>query len=144
MTPYSDRTTESLDVVSLYAYVIEGGLLFVLSLYFSIIILLIRRLRRQKEYIVIAANMLFDSIFGLAYFSAGIYRLFIYYTEICKSTCINIYSKRGYDPPPLCRIGLKIKGGFVFWSDYIVDLLWSFPILDFLTFPLFADPCAGA
>lgn len=77
--------TSSLDIGSYYAYVIEGLILIAFNgiLAASIFATV---LRSQKEYIIFATNMLFDAIFGLTYFSAGLYRMvFIYYKEECKS-----------------------------------------------------------
>lgn len=92
-TVYSNRTTASLDVGSYYAYVIEGAILLFFNLFLALVIIITKRLRSQKEYIIIASNMLFDAAFGLAYFIAGIYRLHIYYTETRKHRKFRIFRK---------------------------------------------------
>uniref|UniRef100_A0A914CTS5 Uncharacterized protein n=1 Tax=Acrobeloides nanus TaxID=290746 RepID=A0A914CTS5_9BILA len=81
---YSNTTTASLFVGTYYAYVVEGAILLFFNLYLALVIFFTKRLRSQKEYVVIASNMMFDAIFGLGYFIAGIYRLQIYYTEQCN------------------------------------------------------------
>jgi hypothetical protein len=83
---YSNQTTASLDVVSFYLFVIEGGIVFVLNSYLALVIFLTKSLRNQKEYIIIASNMSFDAALGLVYFLAGSSDLRIYYTEECKKT----------------------------------------------------------
>jgi hypothetical protein len=81
---YSNTTTASLDAGSYYAYIVEGAILLFFNLYLALVILFTKRLRSEKEYVVIASNMMFDAAFGLAYLSAGISRLHIYYTEECN------------------------------------------------------------
>ena len=74
-----------MDVGTYYMYFIEGFILIVFNGILAVSIFSHRTLRSQKEYIIFAANMIFDAIFGLTYFSAGVYRLFfVYYVEKCK------------------------------------------------------------
>lgn len=82
---YSDAPTSGMDIRSYYAYVIEGFVLLSFNGVLATAIFATRGLRSQKEYIIFATNLLLDAIFGLTYFSAGLYRLFfIYYKEECK------------------------------------------------------------
>uniref|UniRef100_A0A914DBJ8 Uncharacterized protein n=1 Tax=Acrobeloides nanus TaxID=290746 RepID=A0A914DBJ8_9BILA len=62
---YSNTTTASLFVGSYYAYVVEGAILLFFNLYLALVIFFTKRLRSQKEYVVIASNMMFDATFGL-------------------------------------------------------------------------------
>ena len=83
---YSNQTTASLDAVSFYLFVIEGGILVILNSYLALVIFLTTNLRNQKEYLIIASNMSLDAALGLAYFLAGSNNLRIYYNEECKKT----------------------------------------------------------
>lgn len=81
---FSNRTTASLDIVSFYAYLIEGGFLMMVNGYLASVIFFTKKLRSQKEYVIIGSNMLFDSYFGFAYFVSGVYSLGLYYSFECK------------------------------------------------------------
>lgn len=85
MIVYSNITTASMDIIIYYLYVIESPILIVFSFLLAFSIFNNKFLREQKEYVIFAGSSLFDAIFGLAYFCAGIWRTIIYYTEECKS-----------------------------------------------------------
>lgn len=77
-------STSTIDVTLQYMYVVEGFLITTLNLIFVLFILLSRKLRLQKEYIIYTGTMTYDAIFGLGYFASGIQRLNLYYTEKCN------------------------------------------------------------
>ena len=105
MTIYSNVSTSTMDIGSYYMYFIEGLILIVVNVILATAIFVHKSLRSQKEYIVFATNMIFDAIFGLAYCTAGIYKLFfIYYREECKLI------KYDY-PPPNFSVNIKMGWG---------------------------------
>lgn len=63
-----------------FLYVIEGTILIILNFLISITIFTNRRFREQKEYLILAGNILFDLLFGIAYFSTGLSRLIFFFT----------------------------------------------------------------
>lgn len=84
MPIFSNTTSISVDVFPFYIYAIEGGILVVFNVFFVTMIMLIKRLRCQKEYILIAGNMFFDILFGMTYLLAGIYRVEVWWGSECK------------------------------------------------------------
>ena len=85
----------TLNIVCSYIDVIEGGILVLLNFYLAIVILLSEKLRSQKEYVLIALNMVFDGFFGMAYLLDGLYYLQVHYTHECKENSnlfYNIYT----------------------------------------------------
>lgn len=83
MTVYSNKTIPYADTYVIY--IAEGSILVIFNAFFASLIYCIRHLRHQKEYVIIAWNLIFDSFYGLAHFTAGTYRLSLYYSETCKS-----------------------------------------------------------
>ena len=80
---YTNKPTSTIDIWGIYLYVVEGTILLIFNVYFASKIFLNQRLKDQKEYIIVGSNMLFDSMLGLAYLCAGIFRMKMYYTEKC-------------------------------------------------------------
>ena len=83
---FSTKLVSSVDYIALYVYIIEGAILMLFNFSLAFVIYTSIRLREQKEYVIFAANMFFDGIFGITYFLAGIRRLSIYLTseDKCK------------------------------------------------------------
>lgn len=73
-----------MDVGSFYVYIVESSILITTCLAVAVPIFLNPRLRSQKEYIIFGGSAIFDALFGLAYLSAGAWRLAILYSETCK------------------------------------------------------------
>ena len=80
----SNLSANSIDYVQYYIYSAEGLILILLNLPLALIVLLNKRLREQKEYVMFALTMIFDVVFGFTYLYAGVFRLQIYYAEQCK------------------------------------------------------------
>uniref|UniRef100_A0A7E4VBN7 G_PROTEIN_RECEP_F1_2 domain-containing protein n=1 Tax=Panagrellus redivivus TaxID=6233 RepID=A0A7E4VBN7_PANRE len=77
----SDRPIPHKNGIYMWIYVFDGSIIFVVNIFIVFVIYLNRQLRRQKEYILFAANMLSDGIFGLNYLTSGMRRLMILYSE---------------------------------------------------------------
>ena len=80
---YSNRSTQTIDMVSSYFCVIEGSIIFVCNTALALLILKIRSLSAQKEFLLFAVNMFFDALFGIAYILAGANSFYLYKTEQC-------------------------------------------------------------
>uniref|UniRef100_A0A915D846 Uncharacterized protein n=1 Tax=Ditylenchus dipsaci TaxID=166011 RepID=A0A915D846_9BILA len=78
---YSSVTTESISFIPSYIYTVEGLVVAVFCTALALSIFSDAKLRGQKEYVIIAGSAAFDALFGLGYTGAGIWRLFIYYSE---------------------------------------------------------------
>ena len=81
---YTNNKSADMDMVSLYLYFIEGGIIFIFNSILALIIFFTTRLRTQKEFVLFGINMVFDAFYGLAYVMGGFYRLNIYLYETCK------------------------------------------------------------
>uniref|UniRef100_A0A1I7TYB3 G_PROTEIN_RECEP_F1_2 domain-containing protein n=1 Tax=Caenorhabditis tropicalis TaxID=1561998 RepID=A0A1I7TYB3_9PELO len=78
---YSNMYTKDYDKTFIVLYVVEGLFIILANLFLTIRLFTNRQLRAQKEFVVIGACLFFDVIFGITYFSAGVYRailLFVY------------------------------------------------------------------
>jgi len=84
MTVYSNISTSSMDYVSYYMYIVEGYILFAINLLLALIIICRKEMRSQKEYIIYLGNTLYDSVYSLAYGTAGTFRISVYLTETCQ------------------------------------------------------------
>lgn len=84
MTIYSNVSTDTMDYVSYYFYVVEGLILMLLNIPIAMIIFMNSNLRCQKEFIIFAFSMVFDAIFGFSYLYCGVFRLLFYYNEKCR------------------------------------------------------------
>jgi hypothetical protein len=84
MTVISNRSMASLDIVSFYLYLIEGAILMFVNGYMASVVFMSKRLRNQKEYVLIGSNMLFDAYFGFSWFMCGVHSLNLYYNNECK------------------------------------------------------------
>uniref|UniRef100_A0A914EBV6 G-protein coupled receptors family 1 profile domain-containing protein n=1 Tax=Acrobeloides nanus TaxID=290746 RepID=A0A914EBV6_9BILA len=89
MTVISNRSTASLDIVSFYLYLIEGAILMFVNGYMGSVVFMSKRLRNQKEYVLIGSNMLFDAYFGFSWLMCGVYSLNLYY----NNEYLPLYSK---------------------------------------------------
>uniref|UniRef100_A0A1I7YIT9 G_PROTEIN_RECEP_F1_2 domain-containing protein n=1 Tax=Steinernema glaseri TaxID=37863 RepID=A0A1I7YIT9_9BILA len=72
---YSSKPTADIDTVPFYLYAVEGSFLSAISLALVLLIIATSKLRCQKEFQIFILCIAFDAIFGVAYFSAGLYRL---------------------------------------------------------------------
>lgn len=75
----SNITTASLPHITYYVYTIEGFFLMLCDFSLVLFLMISSRFRYQKEYIIYSACLTTDALLGVAYFSAGIYRLILYY-----------------------------------------------------------------
>lgn len=81
---YSNRSTLTIDMVSSYFCLIEGSIIFLLNIALTVLILKVRSLSSQKEFVLFAVNMFFDAIFGIAYILAGLNSILLYTGGSCK------------------------------------------------------------
>lgn len=100
---YTNVSTSTLDVNTVYLYVIEGSILLGFNGCFCLLILNISQLSRQKEFIIFAINMFSDALFGSAYLVAGIYNLSVYYNEQCNFIFFFLRQSSFLDFPWLTR-----------------------------------------
>uniref|UniRef100_A0A7E4ZYL9 G_PROTEIN_RECEP_F1_2 domain-containing protein n=1 Tax=Panagrellus redivivus TaxID=6233 RepID=A0A7E4ZYL9_PANRE len=68
------------DLTPYYLYIIEGSVIIFLSASLATVILVTPRFVKQKEYVLLAINVLFDAVFGLQYLLEGNYLLGVYTT----------------------------------------------------------------
>lgn len=82
----SDSVTTMQGKVVIYFifYIGEGFLLTVLCFLITILIATKFQLNTQKEYILLAGTMGFGAFFSLGYVIVGIWRINIFYANICK------------------------------------------------------------
>ncbi|ULT87654.1 hypothetical protein L3Y34_007071 [Caenorhabditis briggsae] len=71
---FSDKYTKDYDKTFIILYIVEGLFIILANLFLTIRLFTNRQLRAQKEFVVIGACLFFDVIFGITYFSAGVYR----------------------------------------------------------------------
>uniref|UniRef100_A0A7E4VVA9 G_PROTEIN_RECEP_F1_2 domain-containing protein n=1 Tax=Panagrellus redivivus TaxID=6233 RepID=A0A7E4VVA9_PANRE len=73
--PISSNIPSTKDTAPFYLYIIEGSIITVFSTAMTLIILLTPKFFRQKEYMLLAFNVMFDAFFGLQYLLSGIHYL---------------------------------------------------------------------
>jgi hypothetical protein len=73
----SNISTLTLPIDTYYIYIVDAGLIILLATILVIIILKNEKYREQKEYILIMATLLHELIYGIAWFSIGVFRLFM-------------------------------------------------------------------
>ncbi|KAF1752673.1 hypothetical protein GCK72_019228 [Caenorhabditis remanei] len=74
---FSEKYTKDYDKTFIILYIVEGLFIILVNLFLTIRLFTNRQLRAQKEFIVIGACLFFDVIFGITYFSAGVYRAIV-------------------------------------------------------------------
>ncbi|KAK0400020.1 hypothetical protein QR680_003313 [Steinernema hermaphroditum] len=72
---YNTIPTSEISTVPYYMYAVEGSFLFIVSLALVVLIIATSKLRGQKEFQIFILCVAFDAVFGVAYFSAGLYRI---------------------------------------------------------------------
>uniref|UniRef100_A0A915D945 Uncharacterized protein n=1 Tax=Ditylenchus dipsaci TaxID=166011 RepID=A0A915D945_9BILA len=98
----SSVTTSSMSWFFSYIYTVEGLVVAVFCTALALSIFSDAKLRGQKEYVIIAGSAAFDALFGLGYTGAGIWRLFIYYSETFSAPVANQQSAK--EPVQLLRL----------------------------------------
>ncbi|CTQ86943.1 G-protein coupled receptors family 1 profile domain-containing protein [Caenorhabditis elegans] len=71
---FSNQYTKDYDKTFIILYLVEGLFIILANLFLTIRLFTNRQLRAQKEFVIIGACLFFDVIFGITYFSAGVYR----------------------------------------------------------------------
>ncbi|VDK53277.1 unnamed protein product [Anisakis simplex] len=75
-------------------YVVEGFVIIAFNLSLLLFLLLERKFRHQKQYQILAGCVTFDFLFGCAYFSTGVYRYNLKFTNeyvplVSRFYCLN-------------------------------------------------------
>uniref|UniRef100_A0A7E4VB22 G_PROTEIN_RECEP_F1_2 domain-containing protein n=1 Tax=Panagrellus redivivus TaxID=6233 RepID=A0A7E4VB22_PANRE len=64
----------SMALVPSYLFIVEGSIVFIFNTVLALIILLTPKFVKHKEYVLLAINVVFDALFGLAYLLGGIFQ----------------------------------------------------------------------
>lgn len=82
---HSNISTLTLPYDAYYIYIVDSGLVIVLTTVLLKMILSSDKYREQKEYIMLVANLLHELFYGIGWCSAGIFRLSMFLNNRCET-----------------------------------------------------------